>query len=308
MEMSRLKAFMAVIETRNFARAADKLGVSQPGISKNIKALETDLGVTLFERGRFGAEPTAFANALVRRAKLILAEGRLAEAEIAAMRGAKQGRLSIGAGLGFLPKIMPKALNEFHRRWPKIAVHVESGLSNSLFESLLRGDIEFVVSSPTGPSDNAELDQVPLYDAAQTLVARYEHPLVIQPPSSFQDLLPFPWLASRGLGIWDSVTRKFLEAGVEPPVLFLDTSSEVLSAALLEEGDYICLRGRDLYAHEIDEMRLRAIVFEPFEQTVRAYLTSRRRSELSLPARNMARIIHRIASQQHTMIGGYNDN
>jgi DNA-binding transcriptional LysR family regulator len=302
MEMSRLRAFLAVIETRNFARAAELLGISQPGVSKNIKGLETDLGVSLFERGRHGAEPTAFANALVRRAKLILAEGRLAEAEIAAMRGARGGRLSIGAGLGLLPQIMPKALNEFHRRWPKVAVQVEAGLSTSLFASLLRGDIEFVVSSQIGPSNNDELEQVPLYDSAQTLVARYEHPLVIQPPNNLQDLLPFPWLASRGLGLWDHVSGKFLAAGVEPPMLFLDTSSDVLAKALLEQGDYICLLGRDLYAYEIQEMRLRAIVFEPFEQNVRAYLTSRKRSELSLPARNMARIIHRIASQHHAMI------
>lgn len=297
MDVARLKAFMAVMETRHFARAAVALGVSQPGVSKNIKALEAQLGVRLFERGRHGAEPTPFAVALARRAQLILSEGTLAEAEIAAMRGARKGRISFGAGLSMLPSIVPSALHAFHGRWPEIAVSVQPGVSTELFEALMRGELEFVISAPQNKSQDEELEQTPLVEVSQGLAVRSGHPLTTKPPQTLIDLSSYPWIASRGLGLWDRISRLFLESGLEPPMLFLETPSDVLAKALLIEGDYICVLGRELYAREAQTGVLQGIPFAPLMMNSTVYLTRRKRSPLTTQARNMVMLLRQVTER-----------
>ena len=129
----KLRHFLAVLEAGNFARGAKSLGLSQPAVTKSIGSLEGQLGVKLFERGRFGAQPTEFATLLAGHARLIFAEGALARAELAARSRAEQARLAVGASVS-LSRTLPAPIAKFRARWPEIVITVEVGLSASLFD------------------------------------------------------------------------------------------------------------------------------------------------------------------------------
>jgi DNA-binding transcriptional LysR family regulator len=85
-------------ETGNFARAAERLRITQPTLTRNIAALEARLGVRLFDRGRGGARPTVFGTALLERGHLLLRDAQALQSELQALAGLESGRLDIVAG------------------------------------------------------------------------------------------------------------------------------------------------------------------------------------------------------------------
>jgi DNA-binding transcriptional LysR family regulator len=294
----KLQRFLAVLDTGHFARAAAQLGISQPAVSKSIKTLETELGVRLFERGQFGAEPTPFAKRLAVRAKLILAEGRLARAELDAMRGAKSGSLAIGTGISFASRILPQALDRFRRRWPNVAISVDVGISGMLFPGLLRGDYDFVISAPP-PSlgIDPEIACEALFEEADVLVVGPSHPLLVEPPRTIADVQRYPWLVAGRSGLWESIVASFTAVGSPPPRDVIRTDSDTLAKALLLQGPYVCLLGRQLFAVEADQQRLFEVSLPGFGDRRPAFITTRRRSQPSLAARNMLTLIRAICAE-----------
>jgi DNA-binding transcriptional LysR family regulator len=297
MDTTKLRYFLAVLETGHFARAAQSLGISQPAVSKSIKALEEDLGVRLFERGQFGAEPTRFATTLAKRAKLMLAENRLARAELDAMRGASKGRLAIGAGISCVGRILPIAIERYRRRWPGITLSIEVGMSDSLFLALQKGELDFVVSAPPlALAVDTDLAQEKLFDEVDSIVVGRGHPLLTVPPRSLNDIRGYPWIVSGGGGRWDRICARFINNGLQPPPHVVRTDSEALVKGLMNQGPYLCLMGRELYTLEAELGLLFEVPFAGFSDIRPALITTRKRSPLQLAARNMITIIRSVCS------------
>lgn len=295
MDPTKLRYFLAVLETGHFARAAQGLGISQPAVSKSIKALEDDLGVRLFERGQFGAEPTRYALRLATRAKLMLAEGRLARAELDAMRGARKGRLAIGAGISFASRILPIAIERYRRRWPGVSVSVDVGMSGGLYPALQNGEFDFVVSAPpVALAVDSELAQEKLFDEVDSIVVGRNHPFLTSPPNSLADIEGYPWLVSGRSGLWDYICASFIDAGMRPPRDVVRTDSEALAKGLLSQGPYVCLLGRELYALEAEAGLVFEVPIAGFGDVRPAFITTRKRSPLQLAARNMIGIIRSV--------------
>ncbi|WP_229953500.1 LysR family transcriptional regulator [Parasphingorhabdus litoris] len=284
------------MDSRNFARAADVIGISQPAISKNIKKLEDHFDVKLFERGRHGAEPTKYAEAIERRAKLLLTESRLIKGEVEALRDTHKGQLVIGSAPPFMPKILPESLHLFRRRWPDVHINIDQGISTTLFPALEQGEFDFIVSLPPARLLHDELSSIELvYRHEQRLVVRPEHPLCRNNNIDLEHLAKYPWVVTRGLGDWQKISSNFLMAGLAPPKIATETTSDALTKALVKQNDYICALNNDIFALEEKSgtlMRLsHPCLFEPRQ----AYITYRRRSPLSAPARNMIEIIKKSA-------------
>lgn len=141
MDIKLLRAFVTVAELRHFGRAADALHTSQPALSKQIGALESSLGARLFERGRHGAELTAFggdfladAAALVRDADDMLARAKEASS-------GKRGRLRVGLCLSVLT-IAPRLIADFRRQHPKVDVTLVDLSSAEQARRLLAGTLD----------------------------------------------------------------------------------------------------------------------------------------------------------------------
>ena len=112
LNVEELNKLSRIVETGSFVLAAAELGISQPALSKTVAKLERELGVRLLERRARGVIPTAFAEALLRRALPAMAELRAAELEIHAMRGGASGAVTVGLAPAAAATLLPRVIEE----------------------------------------------------------------------------------------------------------------------------------------------------------------------------------------------------
>ncbi len=291
----KLTHFLAVYESGSFSGAAVDNGVSQQAISKSIGRLESSLGVQLFERSPFGAKPTRFADRLAMRAKAIISEGRLAAAELAAMRGAGRGYVRIGLGWSFLTRIGPDLLIRFKRQHPDVTVSIMTGDSRSLYRALLSGDLELVASAPPSslPIDPS-LQRKALFVERDQLVMRRGHPLAATATIPLDELARQTWHISMQLQPqWDRICEIFLAHRIEPPARFIDLDSVLLVKSLLLQSDGVALLSPELFAQEHERELFAIVPGTPFTTERTAFLAQRERTELQPYARMLRDAFHR---------------
>src|SRR6202000_3211618 len=116
MNLAHLELFHAVAAAGNVSKAADKIGVSQPAVSKQVKSLETAIGMPLFDRIPRGVRLTAAGEVLQGFAHRIFSLTRDAEDAMAEMRGLRRGTLAIGASTTIGVYILPDVLVRFRQQ------------------------------------------------------------------------------------------------------------------------------------------------------------------------------------------------
>jgi DNA-binding transcriptional LysR family regulator len=126
MDTRQLAAFCAVVERQSFSQAADQLGVTQPAVSLQVRALEKRLGTQLLDRSGRRVEPTEAGLRLYRGAQRLLAlEAQVLDDVVADAAGELTGALSIGASTGPAAVVVPQLLCEFQRAHPAVRVALE---------------------------------------------------------------------------------------------------------------------------------------------------------------------------------------
>lgn len=142
MQLQQLAYFVAVAEARHFTQAAERMRVAQPSLSKQIKALETELGAPLFSRARGNVMLTAAGEALLPLARRMLADADTARQEVAELAGLRRGRVRLGATPSLCAGLLADALARFHSDYPGIELLVEEGGSRDLVRALARGQLD----------------------------------------------------------------------------------------------------------------------------------------------------------------------
>ncbi|MCP3805451.1 LysR substrate-binding domain-containing protein [Allokutzneria sp. A3M-2-11 16] len=154
MTLQQLRYFLAVARTRHFTRAAEEAGVAQPSLSKQIRALEEELGAELFTRLRGNIALTAAGEALLPIAERILSDVDTASLEVGELAGLRRGRVRVGAPPSLCASIFADVLRRFHDSYPGIRLVVEEGGSQDLVGALNRGELDLaliIVSEPRTP-------------------------------------------------------------------------------------------------------------------------------------------------------------
>ena len=174
MDFRKVQFFLAAVRCGSLTEAAAELGVSQPALSKAIKALERSLGVPLIERGRFGVVATPFGEALRYHGQVVEAEFRHAAGEIESLKGAQKGHVIVGCGPTEATRLLPLALNAMQQRRPEVRVTVLYGLNESLMPWVKHGDIDFALSSVPTRSQDPDLQHETLFTESAVVVSRAE--------------------------------------------------------------------------------------------------------------------------------------
>jgi DNA-binding transcriptional LysR family regulator len=144
MDTRQLAAFCAVVERRSFSQAADRLGVTQPAVSLQVRALEKRLGTQLLDRSGRRVEPTEAGWRLYRGAQRMLAlEDQLVADVAASGEGALAGDLVLGASTGPAAVAIPVALAEFQRLNPDVRVYLTVSDTHSVVERVAARELEF---------------------------------------------------------------------------------------------------------------------------------------------------------------------
>jgi DNA-binding transcriptional LysR family regulator len=155
-QLQQLAYFVAVAETRHFTQAAERMRVAQPSLSKQIKALETELGAPLFSRARGNVTLTPAGETLLPLARRMLADADTARREVAELAGLRRGRVRLGATPSLCAGLLADALARFHRDYPGIELLVEEGGSRDLVRDLARGRLDLaLIILPLQSSDPA---------------------------------------------------------------------------------------------------------------------------------------------------------
>jgi len=146
MDTRQLAAFCAVVERKSFSQAAERLGVTQPAVSLQVRSLEKRLGRQLLDRSGRRVEPTEAGVALYRGAQRLLAlEGQLLEEVEAGGEGELGGTLEVGASTGPGSTVVPVLLCEFQRANPAVAISLSISDTQSVVDRVADRELELGV-------------------------------------------------------------------------------------------------------------------------------------------------------------------
>ncbi|WP_030429148.1 LysR family transcriptional regulator [Allokutzneria albata] len=162
MTLQQLRYFLAVARTRHFTRAAEEAGVAQPSLSKQIRALEEELGAELFTRLRGNIALTPAGEALLPIAERILSDVDTASLEVGELAGLRRGRVRVGAPPSLCASIFADVLRRFHDSYPGIRLVVEEGGSQDLVGALDRGELDLALVIASEPRTPGPLTSTPI--------------------------------------------------------------------------------------------------------------------------------------------------
>lgn len=144
-QIQQLTVFVAVAELGHFTRAAERIRLSQPALSKHLSNLERELGTALLDRRRGGATLTPAGEALLPLARRILNDVEAAKFEVHALEALRGGRVRLGTIPSLCTSLVADALHLFHDRYPAVRLLVEEDGSRALVGLLAQGELDLAV-------------------------------------------------------------------------------------------------------------------------------------------------------------------
>lgn len=155
MNLKQLEYFIALAEELHFGRAAERLGMAQPPLSRQIKQIEEDLGALLFNRGRNAITMTQAGERLYQRGSALIAEFNDIKLEVRRIGQGAEGRLRIGFVGSATYGLMPNILKSFRASFPDVNLSLIPMNNAQLHRSLIRREIDIAIARPA--LDDAEI-------------------------------------------------------------------------------------------------------------------------------------------------------
>ena len=231
---------LTVSRQGSITRAAQVLNVSQPALTRSLLRLESDLGVTLFERLPRGVIPTPFGDVLIAHAKSIEAELKRSLSEIEALRGRKSGEVRIGATPLANSHVIPMALDAALGKSTKLHVTIREGIASGLLDNLRNGNLDLAIAPVPPDFVEGDLACEPLLAENLGVYARRKHPLTFKRKLKLADLARWPWVLQRYDSEFFRRLRSAFEAqGMELPENAVESGSLMAFKTFLTRTDRI---------------------------------------------------------------------
>lgn len=173
LENFRLRVFRSVAKHLNFSRAGEELLLTQPAVTQQIKALESELDVALFDRAGGHIQLTEAGKALVAFAERLSALSEEAVQAVAEVSGLRSGALALGASQTIAQYVLPALIAAFRRSHPKVHVTAVSGNTDQMLESLVAGNIQLALIE--GPERRTDVHVEPFLQDHMVLVVPASH-------------------------------------------------------------------------------------------------------------------------------------
>lgn len=240
MKLHHIRNIIAVAERGSLRAAAKHLGLAQPAMSRSIRELEDELGVTLFERDKLGMTLTPVGEIFLRRARAIQAELARTVDEIEHFKGTESGSLTLAYSGATLLALLPKMIAPFLQKFPNIRVKVQEA-TLPMVETSLRDGVVDLYYGPVPPKfTDLALTVTPLIENELIVVGRRNHSL--QQATSLKELVGAAWLSAPVVIQADAeVAAYFKAAGLPPPQIAMQASSSMSVTAILAATDLLAL-------------------------------------------------------------------
>lgn len=240
MRIDDLRYFVAVAEHGHVGRAAHRLGVSQPALTKGVQRLEASLRLQLFERTSRGMVLTAVGSAFFDRAKNLCMELDDAVQEAADVHLGAIGTIRVGVSPPFADSLVGLAFARMLEQRPGAKVRVTIGLNDTLVNSLRLGDLDITVNA-LDDIEPEDLSYRALFNDPLRVVLREQHPLLLQQQLKLEHLAVQQWaLPGPNVLARRRVETLFAERGLPAPdVVFQTDTSMTLVPSILRRTDLL---------------------------------------------------------------------
>ncbi len=210
---SQIDAFLALVETRQFTKAAERCHVSTSAFSQIISRLESSVGVRLFDRSTRHVDLTAEGAVFAVGARRIAAEVAVAASELQSRIIGKVGQVSIAATPTPCVSWLPQVLFDFSQKNPGVALRLRDVTSELCFDLLNDGAVDFAITAREG--DAPDLESQPLFDVEFSLVCKRDDPLTARKTVRLKDMAGRNFVAVDGRGdVWERRKADLRDAGV----------------------------------------------------------------------------------------------
>ncbi len=230
MELKELRSLVALSDLGSITRTAEKLHLSPAAIHKQLKVLEGELGVKLYEKMGRGLQLTQAAEILLPYLKEVLAQHDAALSALAEWKGVKRGLVRIGAGPAMSSYILPPLMKKFRRAFPGVDLLVQTGNTRFLLESLGQSLLDLVLIVSSDLLEGPDFQVNAHWDFELVLVSHVRH---APRRCRLKDLQRFPFiLFQKGLRIEEPIDRYFAANGFSPRVIMRFDNAEAIKAMI----------------------------------------------------------------------------
>jgi DNA-binding transcriptional LysR family regulator len=237
-----LHILLAVAQSGSMSRAADRLAISHPVVSKTIADLEEALNVRLLDRTSQGTEPTPYGRALLSCGTVVFDELRRGVQEIAFLSDPTVGELRIGSAAPYVEGLVPAVIARLTERYPRIKLHVTDTDAVTLCGMLRERKLDFVIGRVPASIFGEDLTAEFLFDDCMHVVAGANSPWSRRRRIDLAELCGEPWLMPESDNIAMAlITEGFRSAGVAPPAPQVVSNSVTLRVRLIETGRFLAV-------------------------------------------------------------------
>jgi LysR family cys regulon transcriptional activator len=231
MKLQQLKYLLAIADNGlNITAAAERLYTSQPGVSKQLKLLEEELGLQLFTRkGKSLGSITAAGEKVIERARLIMQEVENIRSLASDYYHEEEGALSIATTHTQARYVLPDVIKEFRKRYPHVSLNLHQGTSEQIADMVAANEIDFAIA--TGSRELfTDLLLVPSYRWDRKILVPNDHALAkLERRLTLKDLAEYPLVTYVfSFGGQSSLKKAFSNEGLEPDVVFTARDADVI--------------------------------------------------------------------------------
>ena len=204
--LTQLEYIVAVDDCRHFASAAEKCFVTQPTLSMQIKKLEEDLGVVVFDRSRQPVVPTDIGVRLIEQARLVLSTANRMKEIIVETKQKIEGTLKIGIIPTLAPYLLPMFIGDYIRKYPEVKIEVEELVSEEIIDRLKRDVLD--VGIFVTPYRDEKIIEKPVFYEEMLVYAHPHHALLKKDKVEVSDIAtPEIWMLGDGHCFRDQVVN-----------------------------------------------------------------------------------------------------
>jgi LysR family cys regulon transcriptional activator len=223
----------------NLTDVAAALHTSQPGVSRQVRELEEELGVELFVRsGKRLLGLTSAGQALLPIIERVLLDADSLKRAGQELQGREEGRLSVAATHSQARYALPHAVRDFRQRWPRVTLHLHQGSPKQVAEMLISGEADIGIATEA-LAGYGQLVTLPCYRWSHSVVLPQEHPLLeLGGELTLQDLARYPIITYEvGYTGRSHIDAAFAAAGLQPEVVLTAMDADVIKTYVeLEMG------------------------------------------------------------------------
>ena len=260
LKLRDLHILLAVVQAGSMSRAADRLAVSHPVVSKTIANLEHVLGVRLLDRTAQGTEPTAYGRALLACGTIVFDEMRRGVQEIAFLSDPTVGDLRIGTAAPYVDGLIPAVIARLADRFPRIRFHVTDTDAVTLCGKLRERKLDLVMGRVLSAIFGGDLTAERLFEDRLHVVAGIDSLWSSRRKVRLADLIGEPWLMPETDNIAMSlIADAFASAGLAPPAPQVVSNSITLRVRLIETGRFVAIMPESTLRFGARRMRIKIL-------------------------------------------------